>query len=64
VLFAPDERVKQAIRAEAVARRLPVSPLDAAWLNSPDQGPAPLACAREPHPEGTWHHDGKGTWFR
>ncbi len=31
---------------------------------SPVQGPAPLACALEPHPEGTWHHDGKGTWFR
>lgn len=27
------------------------------------QGPRPAECAREPHPEGTWHREG-GTWWR
>ena len=29
----------------------------------PVQGPAPLRCELEPHPEGTWHRDGR-TWWR
>lgn len=62
-LFAPDESLKNAIRWECLTRDVAVSPVEAAWLNSPDQGPTPLRCELEPHPEGTWHRDGS-TWFR
>lgn len=30
----------------------------------PVQGPAPLVCARDSHPDSPWHWDGKGTWWR
>jgi len=62
-LFAPDESLVLAVRAELILRNTPVHPLDLPYL-APAQGPAPLACARGPHPDGTWHWDGRGTWFR
>jgi hypothetical protein len=62
-LFAPDESVKVAFRNELILHRIPVHPSQAPYFN-PSQGPAPLRCALKPHPEGTWHWDGKGTWFR
>jgi hypothetical protein len=64
MLFAPDESLVNAIRAELILTDTPVHPLDAAWLNAPVQGPVPAACAREPHPESPWHWDGSGTWWR
>jgi hypothetical protein len=33
------------------------------YCGPPVQGPAPLRCELEPHPEGTWHRDGR-TWWR
>ncbi len=63
-LFAPDESLVNAIRAEPILTDTPVHPLEAAWLNAPVQGPAPLECAREPHPDSPWHWDGRGTWWR
>ena len=62
-LFAPDESLVNAIRAELIMTGTPVHPLQAAWLNAPVQGPAPPACAREPHPGSPWHWDGCGTWW-
>lgn len=62
-LFVPDEAVKNAFRDELIMRSIPVHPSQIGYFD-PAQGPAPLACVREPHPEGTWHHDGRGTWFR
>ena len=64
VLFAPDESLKNAIRWERITRDVAVSPVEAAWLNSPDQGPAPLRCALPEHPAGSWHWDGQGTWWK
>lgn len=63
-LFAPDESLVNAVRAELILTGTPVHPLDAAWLNAPVQGPVPLACAREPHPDSPWHWDGQGTWWQ
>ena len=44
MLFAPDESLVNAIRAELILTGTPVHPLDAVWLNAPVQGPAPAAC--------------------
>lgn len=63
-LFEPDDRIRQAVIGELIATGTPVHPREAAWLNAPVQGPAPLACAREPHPDSPWHWDGRGTWWR
>lgn len=63
-LFAPDDSLRLATKAWLIATDTPVHPLHAAWLNAPVQGPAPLACAREPHPDSPWHWDGRGTWWR
>jgi hypothetical protein len=63
-LFAPDESLVNAVRAELILAGTPVHPLEAAWLNAPVQGPAPASCAREPHPDSPWHWDGRGTWWR
>ncbi len=61
-LFAiPDPNA--GLRRELIATGTPVHPRDLPYL-APVQGPAPLACALSPHPEGTWHRDGRGTWFR
>lgn len=62
-LFAPDESLKLAIKHELIATGIPVHPLDVVYFE-PAQGPAPLTCAREPHPDNPWHWDGRGTWFR
>jgi hypothetical protein len=62
VLFAPDESVKVAFRNELIMNRIPVHPSQAVYFD-PAQGPTPLRCELEPHPEGTWHRDGR-TWFR
>lgn len=62
-LFAPDESLVNAVRAELILTGTAVHPLEAAWLNAPVQGPAPLECAREPHPCSLWHWDGRGTWW-
>jgi hypothetical protein len=62
-LFAPDESVKRAIRNELAITRTPVHPAGVAYLR-PAQGPEPASCAFEPHPEGMWHWDGHGTWWR
>ncbi|HTR93725.1 MAG TPA: hypothetical protein VMI73_18500 [Trebonia sp.] len=40
----------------------PVHPLDVVHFG-PVHGPAPAACAREPHPDSPWHWDGRGTWW-
>jgi len=45
------------------AYEIPVASHDLCYCG-PVHGPSPLACALEPHPEGTWHRDGRGTWFR
>lgn len=63
-LFAPDESLRNAIRAELILTGTPVHPLHAAVASAPAQGPAPLTCAREPHPDSPWHWDGRGTWWR
>lgn len=63
-LFAPDELLVNAVKAELILAGTLVHPLEAAWLNAPVQGPAPLACAREPHPDSPLHWDGHGTWWR
>lgn len=62
-LFAPIPGMSDMLKAELIATGTPVHPLHAAWLNSPVQGPAPLECAREPHPDSPWHWDGQGTWW-
>lgn len=63
-LFAPDESLVSAIKAELILAGTAVHPLEAAWLNAPVQGPVPLECAREPHPDSPWHWDGRGTWWQ
>lgn len=63
-LFAPDESLVNAVKAELILTGTAVHPLEAAWLNAPVQGPTPLECAREPHPDSPWHWDGHGTWWR
>lgn len=63
-LFAPDESLVNAVKAELIMTGTPVHPMEAAWLNAPVQGPAPAVCAREPHPDSPWHWDGAGTWWR
>ena len=62
-LFAPDESLMLAIKAELILTGTPVHPLHLVHFE-PQQGPAPLACAREPHPGSPWHWDGSGTWWR
>jgi hypothetical protein len=62
-LFAPDESLMLAVKAELITTDTPVHPLDVVHFD-PQQGPAPLACAREPHPDSPWHWDGCGTWWR
>jgi|HubBroStandDraft_4_1064222.scaffolds.fasta_scaffold113563_2 hypothetical protein len=62
-LFAPDESLMLAVKYELIARRTPVHPLHAVHF-VPQQGPAPLSCEREPHPDSPWHWDGTGTWWR
>lgn len=64
VLFAPDDRVRQAVKRELITRGIAVHPVHAAWLDAPVQGPAPLRCALGEHPAGTWHWDGRSVWFR
>jgi len=63
MLFAPDESLMLAIKAELILTGTPVHPLHLVHFE-PQQGPAPLACAREPHPGSPWHWDGSGTWWR
>lgn len=62
-VFKPDESLVLAIRAELITTGTAVHPAEAAHLGRA-QGPAPLECAREPGHPGSWHHDGRGTWFR
>jgi len=62
-LFAPGPDAIDALVGELTATGTPVHPRDRAYLG-PVQGPAPLACAREPHPDSPWHWDGRGTWWR
>ena len=62
-LFAPDESLMLAIKAELILTGTPVDPLHLVHFE-PQQGPPPLACAREPHPGSPWHWDGSGTWWR
>lgn len=62
VLFAPDDRARQAVRLECIARRIPLHPVHAAYLNAAVQGPAPLRCELEEHPAGTWHREGRAWW--
>jgi hypothetical protein len=63
VCFAPDTRLKDALKWACIADRIAVSPVDAAYLNSPVLGPTPLRCELDEHPAGTWHREGR-TWFR
>lgn len=63
VVFAPDDALIRAVKVELIVTGTPVHPRDAPYLG-PVQGPAPLACARDPHPDSLWHWDGRGTWFR
>jgi hypothetical protein len=62
-LFAPDESLMLAIKAELIVTDTPVHPLHLVHFK-PQQGPAPLACEREPHPDSPYHWDGHGTWWR
>lgn len=62
VLFSPDESVKNAFRDELIMRRIPVHPGHVAYFDHA-QGPAPIGCELDEHPEGTWHRDGR-TWWR
>jgi len=62
-LFVPGESSADALRYALIATGTPVHPLDADRL-APLQGPAPLTCARLPHPGNPWHWDGRGTWWR
>ena len=62
-LFAPGPDAIDALIGELIATGTPVHPRDLAHLG-PVQGPARLACAREPHPDSPWHWDGHGTWWR
>lgn len=64
VVLAPDESLKNGVKWELIARSIAVHPDTAAYLNRPVQGPTPLRCALDEHAEGTWHWDGRGTWFR
>ena len=52
----------ESLRVEVIATGTPVHPDHAAYF-APVQGAAPLVCALEPHPEGTLHWDGRGTWW-
>jgi hypothetical protein len=63
VALAPDDSLRQAVKAEVIARCIPLHPVHAAYLNADVQGPSPLRCELEEHPAGTWHRDGR-TWFR
>jgi hypothetical protein len=63
VLLAPDDSLGRALRAELSMRGIAVHPAEAAYLNSPVQGPTPLRCELDEHPAGTWHRDGR-TWFQ
>ncbi len=63
VLFAPDDRLRRAAKAEVIARRIPLHPVHAARLDAPIQGPTPLRCALGEHAEGTWHREGR-TWWK
>ena len=63
VLFAPDDRLREAVKWELIERGIAVHPVEAAYLNSPVQGPTPLRCELDEHPAGTWHREGR-TWFR
>jgi hypothetical protein len=63
VCLAPDARLKDALKWGCITQGIAVYPVEAAYLNSPVLGPAPLRCELEPHAEGTWHRDGR-TWFR
>jgi hypothetical protein len=63
VLFAPEDGLRQAMRLEIIMQQGAVDPFTAEYLESPVQGPVPLRCELEPHPEGTWHRDDR-TWFR
>lgn len=62
-LFAPDDRVRQAVKWELIERGIAVHPAEAAYLNSPVQGPAPPQCELEEHEAGTWHREGR-TWWK
>lgn len=62
-LFAPAPDAIDAWRGELIATGTPVHPRDLVYFE-PVQSPAPLACAREPHPDSPWHWDGRGTWWR
>lgn len=63
VALAPDDSLRQAVKAEVIARCIPLHPVHADYLNGLVQGPAPLRCELEEHEAGTWHRDGR-TWFR
>jgi hypothetical protein len=63
-LFELDDSLRNAIRLEIITWGIAVHPVEAAFLNAPVQGPAPLRCALLPHPDSPWHWDGQGTWFR